>query len=50
MAMREIRETIGGNKAMLPAWQRAVTDYLINRITTRLAYLPATGRSTTPSW
>lgn len=33
MAMREIRETIGGNKAVLPAWERAVTDHLVDRIT-----------------
>jgi len=33
MAMRDIRRTIGGNKSVLPAWERAVTDHLVDRIT-----------------
>jgi hypothetical protein len=33
MAMREIRHTIGGNALARQAWERAVTDHLIDRVT-----------------
>jgi hypothetical protein len=32
-AMKEIREVIGGNKQARLAWERAVTDHLVDRVT-----------------